>query len=106
MTRKNARRVAVTFSPEAMALLDEFHTLTGRSRSALVAELFDEVTPVVQEMLTAIKAVKETPEKARSVVMDMIAGGHSSLTQLAMDFDREADGRTVRGKRARARPSK
>jgi len=105
MARKQTRRVLFTPSPETLALLDELHALTGRSRAGMVAEMLDEVAPVFREMLAHLKALKDTPEKARELVLGMAQEAHGIITQAAMDFDR-IDGRTVKGKRRRARTAK
>lgn len=105
MARKHSRRLLFTPTPETLLLLDELHELTGRSRAGLVSEMLDEVAPAFRQMLTHLKGLRDTPEKARELVMSMASEAHSLITQTAMDFDRE-DGRTVRGKRHRAKSAK
>lgn len=105
MARKHTRRLLFTPTAETMALLDELHAVTGRSRAGMVSEMLDEVAPVFREMLAHLKALQDSPEKARELVLGMAQEAHGIITQAAMDFDR-IDGRTVKGKRQRARATK
>lgn len=101
MARKQSRRLLFTPTPETMALLDELHAETGKSRAGLVSEMLDATAPAFREMLDHLKALRQTPERARELVAELATEAHGIITQAAMDFDRE-DGRTVKGKRARA----
>lgn len=104
--KKHARRLLLTPSPEVLRLLEELHEATGKSRAGLASEMLEACAPAFVEMLQAIWAVKETPEKARELVLAMATEAHGVITQTVMDFDREPDGRTVKGKRRRAKPTK
>lgn len=102
MARKHSRRLLFTPTPETMLLLDELHELTGQSRAGFVSEMLDSVAPVYRDMLAHMRALRDTPEKAREHVLDLATQAHGLITQATMDFDRD-DGRTVKGKRARRR---
>lgn len=101
MTKKRARRLQVTPSPEVMALVDEVHELTGTARAAIVAEILDEVAPVFQNMIQALRVVQEQPREAQRLVQNMANEALAKVAQANLDLDAAIDGRTVKGKRKR-----
>lgn len=99
MTKKRARRLQVTPSPEVMALVDEVHALTGTARAAIVSEILDEVAPVFQNMIQALRVVQEQPREAQRLVQNMANEALAKVAQANLDLDAAIDGRTVKGKR-------
>jgi hypothetical protein len=97
------KRLQVTLSPEVRALVEEVHQLTGTPRAAIVSEILDEVAPVFQNTIHALRIVKEQPREAQRLMQNFANESIVKATQAALDFDAAMDGRTVKGQRARRR---
>jgi hypothetical protein len=97
------QRLLFTPSPEARRILDALHDLTGQSRAALVSELLDAGLPSLELILEAHQLVLTAPDKARDMLALHAAERVNELTQAQLELDKAVDGRTVKGKRARAR---
>lgn len=97
------KRLQVTLSPEVRALVEEVHQLTGTPRAAIVSEILDEVAPVFQNTIHALRIVKEQPREAQRLIQNFVNEAIGKAAQAALDLDAAMDGRTVKGKRARRR---
>lgn len=102
MTAKQ-KRLQVTLSPEVRALVEEVHQLTGTPRAAIVSEMLDEIAPVFQNTIHALRIVKEQPREAQRLIQNFANEAIGKATQAALDLDSAMDGRTVKGQRARRR---
>lgn len=100
--RKNTR-VAVTLTPESLALLTEISEVMKQSKSALVAELVDAALPAIQTTLAALKIVKEQPREAQRLMANYAAKATMELAQEQLDFDAQVDARTVKGRALKRR---
>ena len=99
------KRVQVTVSDEVWALVNEVHALTGTPRSAVISEILDEVAPVFQNTIHALRIVKEQPREAQRLIQNMANSAIAQTAQAALDLDVSLDARTVKGQRARRRAS-
>ena len=97
------KRLQVTLSPEVRALVEEVHQLTGTPRAAIVSEMLDEIAPVFQNTIHALRIVKEQPREAQRLVQNFANEAIGKATQAALDLDAAIDARTVKGQRARRR---
>lgn len=97
------KRLLVTPSEETWRLLEEFNELTGKPRAAIVSELLDSVAEVVRMQLDALRKIKESPQEARRLLTEHLNEAVALAHQAQLDLDAAADGRTVKGKRARRR---
>ena len=97
------KRLQITLSPEVRALVDEVHELTGTPRSAIISEMLDEIAPVFQNTIHALRIVKEQPREAQRLIQNFANEAIGKVTQAALDLDSAMDARTVKGKRARRR---
>lgn len=95
------RRILVTPSDEAWAVVDEVHRLTGQPRASLVAELLDVALPSLQATIEALRIVREQPDQARLLLHNYTSTAIAQAAQASLDLDAALDGRTVRGKRAK-----
>lgn len=93
----------ITPSDEAWALIEEVHQLTGQAKAAIVAEILDEVAPVFQNMINALRIVKEQPREAQRLIQNFANEAIVRAAQASLDLDAAMDARTVKGKRARRR---
>lgn len=97
------KRLQVTLSPEVRALVEEVHQLTGTPRAAIVSEMLDEIAPVFQNTIHALRIVKEQPREAQRLIQNFANEAIGKAAQAALDLDAAMDGRTVKGQRARRR---
>lgn len=98
---KRTLRIAVTLSPEALAVVSELADLRGVAKSALLAELVDETLPALTTMVEAFRVVKESPREAQRLMTNLSAKAVQDLMQEQLQFDAALDGRTVKGKRVK-----
>lgn len=108
-------RIQITPSPELWRLVDLVHERTGTARSAVIAELLDQVSPVLETMIHALEIVSENPRQAQRLLANFASEKIGDLMQVQLELDHTltqkelelpaADGRTVKGKRARRRSS-
>ncbi len=75
----------------------------NQSQSSIVAELVEMALPALRVMVEALKVVKEQPREAQRLVQNYGNEAVQQLAQGALDLDAAitADGRTMKGKRAR-----
>ena len=104
MTTKR-KRLQVTLSDEVWELVNEVHALTGTPKAAVISEILDEVAPVFQNTIQALRIVKEQPREAQRLIQNMANSAIVQASQAALDLDSALDARTVKGKRARRRAS-
>lgn len=97
------KRLNVTLSDEVWALVNEVHALTGTPKSAVISEILDEVAPVFQNTIHALRIVKEQPREAQRLVQNFANEAIGKAAQAALDLDAAIDGRTLKGQRARRR---
>lgn len=95
------KRIQVTPSDEAWALIEEMHALTGIPRAAVISEILDEVTPVFQSQIQALRVLKESPREAQRIIQNFANEAVVKLAQVNLDLDAALDPRTVKGKRAK-----
>lgn len=103
-------RVYVTLSDQVNRLVEELSTVTGTPRATIVSEMLDQVAPVLETMIEAIRIVKEQPREAQRLMANFGAEAVGNLMQQQIEFDQtlnEIDARTMEGKKAkrRARPA-
>lgn len=103
-TQVKRRRILVTPSDQAWALIDELHQLSKEPRAAIVAELMDVAAPAFEGTLRALRMAKESPREAQRLLASFANEKVGELMQAQLDLDSkitELDGRTVQGKRAK-----
>ena len=97
------KRLLITPSDEVWALIDEVHQLTGTPKAAIVSEMLDEIAPVFQNTIHALRIVQEQPREAQRLIQNFANESLGKLAQASLDLDAAIDGRTVKGKRSRRR---
>lgn len=103
MKNKN-RRLQITLTPEAWALVNEVHDRTGRAKSGIISEVLDWVLPVLQNQLDALRLASEQPQEAQRIVARQANELIGMMAQSQLDLDAAIDGRTVKGKRTKKGP--
>lgn len=99
-------RIAFVPSDAVHALMEQVSKLSGQSKASIVSELMDEIAPVVQGQIDALKSLAASPEKARQYVQDYAAKATADIAQISMDFAASEDARTVEGQKARRRAAR
>jgi hypothetical protein len=97
------KRINITPSDEVWALINEVHALTGTPKAAIVCELLDEVAPVFQNTIQALRMVNEQPREAQRLIQNFANESIGKLAQHQLDLDAAIDARTVKGSRAKRR---
>lgn len=88
MTAKKPRvlRIAITPTARLRSLLQELATLTNKSLSFVAADLLDEVVPVIQGQLDAMRAVASRPEQAAQVIEEYANKAINDIAQTSLEF--------------------
>ena len=100
------RRVHVTLSSEAWAMVDEISSLTGTARASVLSELFDIALPSFAVTIEALRTIRDQPREAQRLVQNFAAESMMKVSQAQLDLDhsiteREKDGRRKRRGRAK-----
>ena len=108
------KRLQLTLSDEAWALIEEVHALTGTPKSAIVSELLDEILPAISAQLEALRKLSAAPREAQALINEFAEEAFGKLAQSQLDLEEaltkheksqqalpleSADGRTVKGRR-------
>lgn len=96
-----SKRIQITPSPQVLALVDEVQKLNGQSKSAIISELLDQIAPVLQNMIEALKLLQEQPREAQRLMQNMANETVGMIAQASLDLDAAMDSRTVQGKRSK-----
>ena len=97
------KRLNVTLSDEVWALVDEVHALTGTPKAAVISEILDEVAPVFQTQIQALRMIQDSPREAQRLIQNFANESVAKLAQQSLELDAAIDARTVKGKKARRR---
>nr|CRY97650.1 hypothetical protein [uncultured prokaryote] len=97
------KRLNVTLSDRVWALVDEVHELTGTPKAAVISEMLDEVAPVFQTQIQALRVLNESPREAQRLIQNFAAESVGRLMQQQLELDAVIDARTVEGRKAKRR---
>ena len=97
-------RIAFVPSPEVRALLEEISEASGRPVASIASEILDDVVPVLQEALAAMKAVAAQPERARELVNEFAVRAVQQVGQATLDFEAEQAKKRKRKKSGKTWP--
>jgi chromosome condensin MukBEF complex kleisin-like MukF subunit len=81
-------RIQITPTARLRDLLQELATLSNQSLSRVAAELLDEVVPVIQGQLDAMRAVASRPEQAAEAIQEYANKAINDVAQASMEFSR------------------
>lgn len=82
------RRVQVTLSAEAWALVEEISGLTGDPKAKLLAEVFEAALPAIRSTMEALRIVKQQPREAQRLMQNFAAGALMEMSQAQLDLDK------------------
>ena len=86
MSRKQRNRIAFTPSAPVAEALDRLHALTGKARTALVADMLDSVAPLFAEQIELIQRIEATPDRAAEMVREFGLQGINTISQQLLDL--------------------
>lgn len=76
-------RVSVTLTPSMDAVLSRLSDVSGRSKSALIAELLEQSQPVFERMAAILETAKTATEEAKSRMAANMEEAHQRLVEQA-----------------------
>lgn len=74
-------RLTITFKPSTFAVINELSELTGSSKSAVVAELLEEVEPVLSKIVKINRAALQASDALRSSLLESIDLAQAEIQQ-------------------------
>jgi len=80
-------RIAFVPSDAVHALVGELAETSGKSRASIVSELMDDIAPVIQGQLDAMRKIANRPEEAREHIRDLANESLATIAQVQMDLD-------------------
>ncbi len=81
-------RIAITPTARLRDLLQELSTLSNQSLSRVAADLLDEVVPVIQGQLQAMRAVASRPEQAAEAIQEYANKAINDVAQASLEFSK------------------
>lgn len=81
------KRIHVTLSLEAMAIVEEIAELTGAQKASVLAEMFDQVLPAIQSTISALRVAKQQPRQAQRLITNFGAKTVMQLQQAGLELD-------------------
>lgn len=78
-------RVAVTLDEHTHAVIARLAELQGRTRGSVIAELLDEVAPVLGRTVALLEAAAAAPEQVKAGLRSVVEGVHRDLVKVAGD---------------------
>lgn len=82
------KRVQVTLSLEAWAMVEEIAELTDTPKASILAEMFDATLPSFVATIQALRVAKAQPREAQRLVQNFAAESVMALSQQQLDMDR------------------
>ncbi len=86
MPKDNRRRLNITPSDAVLAAVDELHSITGKPKAAIAAEMLDAVAPVMLDQARLLRQLQAAPEQARELVMQFGAQGIQTISQQMLEL--------------------
>ena len=84
-------RVQVTLEPATHEVIDRFARLQGRTRGAVIAELFDSIAPSLTRTVALLEAAFEAPEQVKDGLRSMVESLHSEVVAVSGDASSQLD---------------
>lgn len=88
MASRKTKNPRISFVPsdEVLRLVSDLAGVSGQSMASIVAELMNDLAPVLSQQLEAFRAIASRPEEARSHIEALAAQSVAQINQLAMEF--------------------
>ena len=87
------RLVDCRLSDSTLAIVEAIAVAAGRSRTAIIGELLDDVAPVLRAQLEAMRQVAAAPERAGELLADLARDGRARIDQAELTFRADRRGR-------------
>jgi transposase len=80
------KRLQITPTARTHRILTRYSELTGKPRARLISQLLDESTPVLEEMLTHLEAIKKKPSLAPEIAHKYAQDGIQRLKTVQQEL--------------------
>lgn len=81
-------RIAITPTKRLRSLLEELAALSNQSLSKVAVDLLDEVVPVIEAQLKAMRAIAARPDQAAELVQEYANKAINDIAQTSLDFSK------------------
>jgi len=89
-------RIAFVPSDAVLAVVAEMAEASGQSRASVVAELMDDLAPVIRGQIEAHRKLAGRPEEARQHVQELIDQSRAQIAQTELDLGKPKQPRRKR----------
>lgn len=79
-------RIAITPTKRLRSLLEELAVLSNQSLSKVAVDLLDEVVPVIEAQLQAMRAIASRPEQAAERMQEYANKAINEIAQTSLEF--------------------
>lgn len=79
-------RIQFTPKPELRALLEKLSEMNGLSLAATASELLDEIAPVIEGQIEAMKVIASRPEQAAELMSEFANRQMHTIAQANLEF--------------------
>ncbi len=88
MAYRKTRNPRIAFVPTdaVLAILTEMSEVSGQTRASVVAELMDDLAPVIRGQIEAQRKLAGRPEEARQHVQGLIDQSRAQIAQAELDL--------------------
>ena len=88
MATKNPR-ISFVPSDRTLATLRTINSLSGKSMASVVSEMMDEMSPIFDEMIEALRKINQQPEKVREAIEQLANFARTEIAQAVDQVNRE-----------------
>ncbi len=79
-------RIAFVPSDVVQELVSEMAEASGQSRASVVAELMDDLAPVIRGQIEAFRKIADRPSEARQHIQDLAEESRAVIAQAELDL--------------------
>jgi predicted DNA-binding protein len=90
-------RIAFVPSDAINELLKQFSATTGRTKASLVAELMDDLAPIIQMQVEAVRKIVARPEAVRQHITEMAMEAKAMIDQQVLNLPKPKRQRKRKG---------
>lgn len=84
-------RFAITCNPTTHEVVSRLAVLQGKSRGAVVAELLDEVAPILARTVSLLEAAAAAPKQVKDGLRSVLESVHDDLVAVSGDSINQMD---------------
>lgn len=81
-------RIAFVPSDAVQSVVSEMAEASGQSRASVVAELMDDLAPVIRGQIEALRKIADRPTEARQYIQDLADESRAQIAQAELALDK------------------